>query len=441
MKNSIDQAKTPAPRLKQAADKHPEVQQSLRILQRLTGYAHPPDFAVRFWDGSVWEPEGENHLRFTLILQHAGALRKMFWPPNDLSVGEAYIYDDIDVEGDIQAFFAFLKQLGERKRSRLQRLALAWHLFRLPAVRSHRAGRQAAQLTGAQHSPDRDRSAISYHYDVSNAFFALWLDSRMIYSCAYFHDADEGLEIAQERKLDYICRKLRLKRGERLLDIGCGWGGLVIHAVQHYGVKAVGITLSRRQVDLANERIRQAGIAVNARVEYLDYRQIDQPEAFDKLVSVGMFEHVGEKKLAEYFQQAWRLLRPGGVFLNHGIALGGPRPGRTAFARRYVFPDGDIVPLTTTLPIVASVGFEIRDVESLREHYALTLSRWIERLEAHHEEACQATDEATYRTWRLYMAGAAEGFQGGVYNIYQTLLVKPDHGRSGLSLTRADWYA
>jgi cyclopropane-fatty-acyl-phospholipid synthase len=439
MKNPIDQVQAPRPPQTPAVSNDLAVKRSLRILQRLTGSEQPSDFAVRFWDGTVWECE--RLPRFTLILQHAGAVRKMFWPPGDLAVGEAYIYDDIDVEGDAQAFFAFLKNLSEKRRSRRERLVLAWHLLRLPATQKKRAGRQPAQLTGPQHSPDRDRTAISYHYDVSNEFFALWLDSRMIYSCAYFQDGDEDLETAQEGKLDYLCRKLRLKPGERLLDIGCGWGGLVIHAVKHYGVEAVGITLSQRQVELANERIRQAGIAADARVEYLDYRQIDQPEAFDKLVSVGMFEHVGEKKLPEYFQQAWRLLRPGGVFLNHGIALGGPRPRRTAFARRYVFPDGEIVPLTTTLLSAASVGFEIRDVESLREHYALTLKHWIERLESHHEEACQATHESTYRTWRLYMAGAAEGFECGVYNIYQTMLVKPDQGRSGLPLTRADWYA
>jgi cyclopropane-fatty-acyl-phospholipid synthase len=224
------------------------------------------------------------------------------------------------------------------------------------------------------------------------------------------------------------------------LDIGCGWGGLVLHAVRHYGVHGLGITLSRRQVEWGNERIQQAGLAADACIEFLDYREINETKGFDKLVSVGMFEHVGQKKLAEYFQQAWRLLRPGGVFLNHGIALAGPRPRRTAFARRYVFPDGEIVPLTTALHSAASVGFEIRDVESLREHYALTLARWIERLESRHEEAVRATNESTYRTWRLYLAGAAEGFRSGIYNIYQTLLVKPDQGRTCLPLTRTDWY-
>jgi cyclopropane-fatty-acyl-phospholipid synthase len=442
MNNPRDFADAPAAQRTQTVGQDLAVQKSLKVLESLTSSCHPRDFAVRFWDGTVWEPETGDHPRFTLVLQHPGALRKMFWPPNDLTLGEAYIYDDFDIEGDIHAFFTYFKGLKGRKRGLRERLGLAWSLFRLPASHRARLGHQPAQLRGAQHSKNRDRQAISYHYDVSNKFFALWLDSRMTYSCAYFHSADEDLETAQERKLDYICRKLRLKRGERLLDIGCGWGGLVIHAVKQYGVRAVGITLSRPQAELANERIRQAGLEADARVEYLDYREIEPPEAFHKLVSVGMFEHVGKKKLGEYFRQAWRLLRPGGVFLNHGIALGGSAlPHRTTFARRYVFPDGELVPLRTTLAIAEETGFEIRDVESLREHYALTLACWLNALEAHHEEARQATDEATYRTWRIYMAGAAEGFRNGIYNIYQTLLVKPNLGHSGLPLTRADWYA
>jgi cyclopropane-fatty-acyl-phospholipid synthase len=429
----------PRPSLSQ---RDPAVLQSLRVWQRLTRDSGLCDFSVRFWDGTVWEPKAINHARFTLVLQHPGALRQMFWPPNDLSLGEAYIYDDFDVEGDIHAFFAFVKGLKGRRRGFRERVNLAWQLLRLPTTKNPRLGHQPAKLSGPQHSLPRERQAISYHYDVSNEFFALWLDSRMTYSCAYFCAADDDLETAQERKLDYLCRKLRLKPGERLLDIGCGWGGLVIHAVKHYSVRAVGITLSRRQAELACERIRQAGLTADARVEFMDYRDIGPPEAFDKLVSVGMFEHVGREKLGDYFRQAWSLLRPGGVFLNHGIALGGSAlPHRTAFARRYVFPDGELVPLRVTLAVAEESGFEVRDVESLREHYAMTLGHWIIRLEAHHEEARQATDEATYRTWRLYMAGAAEGFRAGIYNIYQTLLVKPNLGQSGLPLTRADWYA
>jgi cyclopropane-fatty-acyl-phospholipid synthase len=278
---------------------------------------------------------------------------------------------------------------------------------------------------------------------VSNEFYALWLDRRMVYSCAYFIDPEEDLEAAQERKLDYLCRKLRLRPGERLLDIGCGWGGLVIHAAQHYGVEALGITLSRPQVDLANERIREAGLSHCCRVEMCDYRDVDEPAGFDKLVSVGMFEHVGEGLLPLYFRQAWRLLRPGGAFLNHGIARRATDslPKGPTFSDRYVFPDGELVPIHISLQHAEANHFEVRDVESLREHYALTLRHWVRRLEARHEQVLEVVDEPTYRVWRLFMSGSAYGFSVGRINVYQALLVKPDGGRSGLPLTRADWYA
>jgi cyclopropane-fatty-acyl-phospholipid synthase len=289
---------------------------------------------------------------------------------------------------------------------------------------------------------ERDRQAVTYHYDVSNDFYTLWLDRHMVYSCAYFASADEELDTAQARKLDYLCCKLRLHPGARLLDIGCGWGGLVIHAARRYGVEALGITLSQPQADLASERIREAGLAGHCRVEVRDYRQLDQADGFDKLVSVGMFEHVGEALLPTYFRQAWRLLRPGGVFLNHGIARQATDPAVTSptFTNRYVFPDGELAPIHVTLRHAEEAGFEVRDVESLREHYALTLRHWVRRLEAAHEQALLFVDEPTYRVWRLFMSGSAHGFQVGRLNLYQTLLVKPDRGQSSLPLTRSDWY-
>jgi cyclopropane-fatty-acyl-phospholipid synthase len=301
--------------------------------------------------------------------------------------------------------------------------------------------RRKTHMKGRLHSRSRDRRAVAFHYDISNDFYALWLDRRMIYSCAYFSDPEQDLDTAQERKLDYICRKLRLERGERFLDIGCGWGGLIIHAAGEYGVNALGITLSRPQAELANERIQRAGLSGRCSVKVLDYREIDEPAGFDKLASVGMFEHVGEALLPEYFRRAWLLLRPGGTFLNHGIAC---RPVSAArgesFMDRYVFPDGDLVPVSTTLRIAEMTGFEVRDVESLREHYALTLRRWVRRLEEHSDEARRFAGDLVYRVWRLYMSGAAYAFDTGRNNIYQTLLVKPDNGKSGLPLTRTDWY-
>lgn len=415
---------------------------SLAFLQKLLGDYRPRDFAVRLWDGSVWDAEPGQPTRFTLVIQHPGALRAMFWPPTELTLGEAYIYDDFDIEGDIEAVFTLADHFLGRRWSLAERLQHARALLSLPADSRPRVGRQAARLSGERHSQERDRLAVTYHYNVSNEFYALWLDRHMVYSCAYFASPEDDLDTAQERKLDYICRKLRLRPGERLLDIGCGWGGLVMHAARHYGVHALGITLSQPQAEWANERIRQAGLSERCRVEVRDYREVDEPAGYDKLVSVGMFEHVGEALLPTYFERAWRLLRPGGAFLNHGIACRANQPAQRgpSFSDRYVFPDGELVPIHITLRMAEMTGFEVRDVESLREHYALTLRHWVRRLEAHHEEARRATDEVTYRVWRLFMSGSAHGFQTGRLNVYQTLLVKPDRGDSRLPLTRADWY-
>ena len=321
--------------------------------------------------------------------------------------------------------------------------ACTWEacLLRLPDS-ADKAGLSALELQGSIHSKQRDRKAVSYHYDVSNDFYALWLDSRLVYSCGYFKSPEDDLEVAQEQKLEYICRKLRLRRGDRMLDLGCGWGGLMEYAATHYGAQVYGVTLSAPQAELARERFRQAGVSDQCRVEVTDYRDLDTSQQYDKIVSVGMFEHVGEALLPEYFAQAWALLRPRGVFLNHGIAASATikRKG-PSFIDKYVFPDGELVPVHTSLRAAEACGFEVRDVESLREHYALTLRHWVRRLEARSDEARKITDDITYRVWRLYMSGAAHGFQTGRLNIYQILLSRPDHGESRLPITRGDWYA
>ena len=420
------------------------VQVSLSFLEDLLGDYHPRDFAVRMWDGTTWCAEPGQPTRFTLALKHPGALRTMFWPPNEISLAEAYIYDDFDIEGEIENVFRLADHVLTRRRSLVEGLRQARRLLSLPGDRGWpRTGRKAASLRGARHSKARDRRAVTYHYDIPGEFYALWLDERMVYSCAYFATPDEDLDRAQERKLDYICSKLRLRPGERLLDIGCGWGGLIIHAARRYGVSALGITLSEPQAELANERIGRAGLGDSCRVEVRDYREVEGRDVYDKLASVGMFEHVGEERLPEYFLRAHRLLRPGGVFLNHGISSNPNTPVRRGptFISRYVFPDGELVPIGTTLGAAEGRGFEVRDVESLREHYALTLGHWVRRLEARADEARRITDETTYRVWRLYMSGSAHGFRTGRLNVYQTLLLKPDRGESGLPLTRADWYA
>jgi cyclopropane-fatty-acyl-phospholipid synthase len=417
--------------------------QTLEVLHALFG-EEEPRVGVRLWDGTRWPDDAPRPV--TLVLKHPGALRAAFLPGTELALAEAYLYDDLDIEGDIESVFDLADALAESTSGWSKKLRVARDLLRLPARENRRhSQRGPARLTGRRHSIERDRQAVTFHYDVSNDFYALWLDKRMVYSCAYCTASDDDLDIAQERKLDYICRKLRLRAGQRLLDVGCGWGGLVMYAPQHYSVDATGITLSRPQAELANKRIAAAGLAGRARVEVCDYRQVTPGEAggYDALVSVGMFEHVGAAVLPTYFAQAGRLLRPGGVFLNHGIAsraTNQPMHG-PSFSDAYVFPDGELTPINVTLRAAEEAGFEVRDVESLREHYALTLRNWVHRLEAQHDPALQYVDEPTYRVWRLFMSGSAHGFTTGRLNVYQALLVKPDErGQSGLPLTRRDWY-
>ncbi len=421
------------------------VQTTLSLLQDLFGTSDLPPFAVRLWDGSMWQskPNAGELVRFTLVLQHPGALRTMLLPPNVLNLGEAYIYNDFDIEGDIVAALLLGDQILDEQWGKMARVRFGKRLLGLPRIRQPRPAEIAAKLHGARHSKERDRQAMIYHYDRSNAFYALWLDQRMVYSCAYFVTPEDNLDTAQEHKLEYLCRKLCLRAGESLLDIGCGWGGLIMYAVQHYGVQAYGITLSQLQAEWAQQRIQEAGLTERCHVEVRDYRDMQKTQTFDKIVSVGMFEHVDAPLLPTYFQNTWRLLRPGGIFLNHGIAsnMHDQDPYGVEFGNRYVFPDAGAVPISTTLRVAEESSFEVRDVESLREHYALTLGHWVRRLEAHAEEARQLTNEVFYRIWRLYMAAAIHTFQTGRSNIYQTLLAKPDHGNSRLPLTRTDWYA
>jgi len=297
-----------------------------------------------------------------------------------------------------------------------------------------------------RHSKNEDADAIRRHYDVSNDFYALWLDREMIYSCAYFRSGDEGLDIAQRQKLDHICRKLMLKPGERLLDIGCGWGALVRHAAREYGVSATGITLSQQQFDYASARIGADGLADSCHVLLEDYRDHAGAGIYDKIVSVGMFEHVGIENFPTYFGVVARLLRTGGLFLNHGItstdvdgrAVG---LGGGVFIGRHIFPGGELAHLTKAVREIGAAGLEVRDVESLREHYALTLRHWTGRLEAAAGEACALVGERTLRTWLLYLAGCAHAFARNWVSVYQILAAKTDNeGLCPLPWTRAHLY-
>jgi len=409
------------------------------LLEDLLPDDEPRDFAVRLWDGSSLEPDVGRAARFTIVLARPGALKAMFVPPTELALGEAFVHGDFDVEGDLEGVFGLADRLLGRERGVLERARLAARLLALPVPSRERAA-AAAQPDGPLHSPERDREAVTYHYDRSPGFFAAFLDRRLVYSCAYFEDAEDDLDAAQERKLDLLCRKLRLRPGERLLDVGCGFGALALHAAERHGAEVLGITLSEPQAEVARERVAAAGLEGRCRIEVRDYRELDGRETFDKIVSVGMFEHVGEALLPEYFRIAHRLLRPRGVFLNHGIARAGPAVRTSEFVRRYVFPDGELVPAHVTLQAAEEAGFELRDVEGLREHYALTLRHWVARLEANREAAVTAEDELAYRVWRLYMAGSAHAFATGRLSVFQALLAKPADGDAALPLTRADWY-
>ena len=411
----------------------------IAALKVLLEDCHPRDFAVELWDGTGLDPEPGQFCRFTWRINHPGALRAALRFNRQVALGEAYTFGDFDITGDVLACFAVADYLAGKNWSTAEKLYLGRLLMRLPPVARDVEG---TRLRGRLHSKQRDRQAIQFHYDVSNDFYRLWLDPAMVYSCAYFRSAGDSLATAQQQKLDYICRKLRLQRGERLLDIGCGWGGLILHAAQNYGVRAVGITLSEQQLPLARRRIEEAGLSSLCEVQLLDYRDAAQLGEFDKISSVGMVEHVGRAQLPEYFERVFRLLKPCGVFLNHGIGRSGSvtTPEGPSFIKTYVFPDSELVPISAMVGAAEGVGFEVRDVENLREHYYLTLCRWLRGLEANESRACDLIGDLKYRTWYLYLAGCAYYMQVGEMNLYQTLLIKNKNGRSSLPLTRQDWY-
>jgi cyclopropane-fatty-acyl-phospholipid synthase len=288
---------------------------------------------------------------------------------------------------------------------------------------------------------------IAHHYDVSNAFYRLWLDAQMVYSCAYFTAEDSTLDEAQAAKLDHICRKLRLQPGEQFLDIGCGWGALLFRAAEHYGVQATGITLSKNQFDHVSEEIAARGLAGRVRVELRDYLDLPEEVLYDKIASIGMFEHVGLARFPKYFGKIYRILKPGGFVLNHGIThnpLGAPSLGSGIgdFVEEYVFPGGELAHVSKVIEGVAAQGLEVIDAEALREHYAKTLWNWCERLEANADAARTEVGEEKYRVWRIYLAGSAHGFDHGWLSLWQLLAGKPlPDGRLPHPLTREYMYA
>ncbi len=378
---------------------------------------------VRLWNGKAFTPIAPSPVTLTVHSRHA--LMNLVNPSLG-KLAKSYVEGEIDLEGNFRDVLRVGESLVAPEHSVYHPRNHAWKWWR--------------------HSRNADRRSIQHHYDVGNDFYALWLDRNRVYSCAYFKQPDDPLDLAQEQKLDHICRKLMLEPGDRFLDIGCGWGGLILWAVRHYGVEAVGITLSRGQHEYASTQIRELGLTGRCEVRLQDYRDVSDDERFDKIASVGMCEHVGRRNLPAYFGKIHRLLRPGGLVINHGITtnclqdaeLGG---GIGEFVDEYVFPGGELMHVTAQVEEMSRQGLEVWDAECLRPHYARTLWYWVDRLEARRDEARAVVGEKRLRTWLIYMAGSAHAFTRGWLSIYQLLGIKmqPD-GAAPYPLTREHVY-
>ncbi|KOV98860.1 SAM-dependent methyltransferase [Streptomyces sp. NRRL B-3648] len=430
-----------------------EAAQRLRSLaEQMTGAPLP--LRLKAWDGSQAGPPDAP----ALVVRNRRALRRMLFKPGELGLARAWVSGDLEIEGDLYAALDVLSGLvwerGEDARGLVQAVrdpearAAARELLKLagppipPAPPREEIRRPRRRL----HTRRTDKRAISHHYDVGNDFYELVLGPSMVYSCAYWEAAEKGatLETAQRDKLELVCAKLGLKEGQRLLDVGCGWGSMAIHAAREYGVSVVGVTLSQEQAAYARKRVADEGLTDRVEIRVQDYRDVaDGP--FDAISSIGMAEHVGAEKYLEYARQLYDLLKPGGRLLNHQI---GRRPQRDEsayevdeFIDSYVFPDGELAPVGTTVTQLERAGFEVRDVESIREHYALTLRRWVANLEADWDHAVRLTSPGRARVWRLYMAACALAFEHNRIGVNQVLAVRtPESGTSGLPLRPRTWH-
>ncbi|MFJ9347764.1 class I SAM-dependent methyltransferase [Streptomyces sp. NPDC101237] len=409
----------------------------------------PLPVRLRAWDGSQAGPPDAP----AIVIRNRRALRYMLFKPGELGMARAWVAGDLDIEGDLYGALAQMSGLiwerGEDSRTLGQAL-------RDPEVRSavrellRLAGpplppappREEMRRRGHLHTRRSDKQAISHHYDVGNDFYETVLGPSMVYSCAYWEDGGT-LETAQRDKLELVCRKLGLNPGQRLLDVGCGWGSMAIHAAREHGVSVVGVTLSQEQAVYARKRVADEGLTDRVEIRVQDYRDVrDGP--YDAISSIGMAEHVGAAKYLEYASDLFALLKPGGRLLNHQIAR---RPQRDEqayhvdrFIDAYVFPDGELAPIGTTVTQLERAGFEVRDVESIREHYALTLRRWVANLEADWARAVRLTSPGRARVWRLYMAASALAFERNRIGVNQVLAVRtPESGGSGLPLRARTW--
>lgn len=406
---------------------------------RLLFLNYPGSFLIRLWDGSQLRI-GEAPAVFTLGLNQPWVLRDLILFRDPVRLAEAYFNGALEVEGDFNAGMNLRYHVERLHLTLRQKIWLAYHALTLGFKK---VSRLAPAISVSRQQRQNNVESIAFHYDVSNDFYRLWLDERMLYSCAYFETAEQSLEVAQCNKLDLICRKLRLRPGESLLDIGCGWGALVCWAAKHYGVQAHGITLSRNQYQFACAEVERQGLQGQVTIEMRNYRDLPPVATYDKISSIGMFEHVGLKNLPGYFAIVRLVLKPNGLFLNHGITSDEPDWNSgvsTRFINRYVFPDGELDTISNIQQTMEEAKFEIFDVEGLRPHYALTLRHWVRRLEEKHDEVVNLVGERTYRIWRLYMTGCALQFEQGSTGIYQILAVRKEAGLPKLPLTRRDLY-
>ena len=390
-----------------------------RLIEKLKQTAAIP-LRLELWNGRAFDLD--SHPTVKIGVPNPSALRFLI-SPDLMKLGQAYVEGYLRVEGPILEVFR-----------------VADSLARNAASRGHKGLRRFWR-----HTKKRDRKAIEYHYDVSNDFYSLWLGRSMVYSCAYFRSETDSLDTAQEQKLDHILGKLMLRPDERFLDIGCGWGALIVRAAKQYGARATGVTLSRNQYEFASKWIRDEGLEGRCEVRLQDYRDVPGEAVFDKIASVGMFEHVGLRHLKAYFAKIRSLLAEGGLVLNHGITATDPDSrwvgmGAGEFVNRYVFPQGELPHLSVVLRETASAGLEVADVESLRRHYARTCLEWARRLEQSREQAIAAAGDKRYRIWQVYVAGCAHGFEHEWMNIYQVLARKEGRASNPLPLTRDYMY-
>jgi cyclopropane-fatty-acyl-phospholipid synthase len=399
-----------------------------------------PGFAVGLWNGERLGPATGPLLR----INDSGAIRRLLWRPQFTTLVELWISRAVDVEDGSLFDVIALRPEGKLK-SKLKTLPKLQFLYDLPALAFAGTSSRADDLAGRNpFASGSNKEAIQHHYDISNDFYRLFLDERMVYSCGYFTDFANGIDQAQADKLEHICRKLRLKPGERLLDIGCGWGAMLIHAVKNHGVIGHGVSLSEAQTELARQRIRAEGLEDRITIEVKSYLELDG--SFDKISSIGMFEHIGLANHDAYFDAVHRLLNPDGIYLHHAITKRMKRGGRTRKSPeyealvKYIFPGGEVDAIGMTVGNMEAHGFYVHDVENLREHYARTCRLWAERLQARFGEAITEVGEPKARLWLLYLTGCSIGFERGSMQIFQTVATRRKRGGSALPPTRADLY-